>query len=247
MYVSAAGAHALSRKVDMLSNNLANVGTDGFKRELSLLEARDAEAIERGEVARGSHGLDDLSGGVHLTLTPVDYSPGAMRVTNRQADLAIERPSDFFLVERNGQEFLSRAGSFRFTVDGKLVTQDGDAVMRDEGGPIVIDPTLPWQMLPGGFISQGGEAIPVALRRPVSLGHLKKAGAHLFDASETTLETVPVTDRTVRHGVLEASGVNPTSEMVELIAASRAYEANIRMIQHHDSILSNLVGRVLRA
>jgi flagellar basal body rod protein FlgG len=247
MYVSAAGAHALSRKVDMLSNNLANVSTDGFKRELAVLEARDAEAIERGEATRGSHGLNDLSGGVHLTLTPVDFAPGTIRVTNRQADLALENPNDFFVVERNGQEYLTRAGSFRFTTDGRFVTQEGDNVIGAEGGPIVIDPTLPWQMLDSGVISQGGEGIPVAVRRAKSLGHLKKAGSHLFDASETTADAVPPAERSVRHGVLESSGVNPTQEMVELITASRAYESNVRMIQSHDNMLQNLVGRALRA
>ncbi len=247
MYVSAAGAHSLSRKVDMLSNNLANVSTDGFKREIALLEARDSEAIERGDSTRGSQGLNDLSGGVHLTLTPIDYSTGVMRVTERQTDLALERPQDFFLVERDGQEFLTKAGSFRFTQEGRMVTQEGDTVLNADGGPIVIDPTLPWQMFAGGVVTQGADTFAVAIRRPASLGSLTKAGGTLFDASQTTLTAVPETERQVRQGVLETSGVNPTQEMVELIAASRAYEANIRMIQHHDSLLQNLTGRLLRA
>ena len=62
LYLSAAGAAAQGQKVEVLSNNLANVDTVGFKRELALLEARDSEAIERGMVSRGSQSLSDIGG-----------------------------------------------------------------------------------------------------------------------------------------------------------------------------------------
>ena len=60
LYMSAAGANAQSSKVEVLSNNLANVNTVGFKRELALLEARQSEAIERGAARRGTGEIEDI-------------------------------------------------------------------------------------------------------------------------------------------------------------------------------------------
>src|SRR5262245_17456883 len=66
LYTSAAGANAQNHKVEVLSNNLANVNTVGFKRELAILQARDAESIERGITSRGTGSLDDVGGGVRM-------------------------------------------------------------------------------------------------------------------------------------------------------------------------------------
>src|SRR5438132_7197672 len=79
LYMSAAGAQAQSQKVEVLSNNLANVNTVGFKRELALLQARDSEAIERGMAGRGNGALEDIGGGVRMNATYTDFSPGTMQ------------------------------------------------------------------------------------------------------------------------------------------------------------------------
>lgn len=247
MYVSAAGAHALNRSVEVLSNNLANVDTTGFKREYSIIEARDSEAIERGEAFRGNRGLNDLSGGAHLTLTPLDFSLGTVKHTHNPTDMLIQDARDFFVVQHDDQEMLTRAGNFRFAPDGRLVTDAGDAVLGNDGAPIQIDPNQPWRLMPGGNIWQGGASIPIGLKRVATPGELTKAGGNLFDASQTETAIVPDNERTIRNEALETSSVNPTSEMVELIAVTRAYEANVRMIQHHDGMVGSLVSRVLRA
>src|SRR5262245_56050330 len=66
LYMSAAGAHAQNTKVEVISNNLANVNTVGFKRELALLHARESEAIERGAVGRGTGAIEDVGGGTRM-------------------------------------------------------------------------------------------------------------------------------------------------------------------------------------
>src|SRR4029078_296885 len=81
LYFPAAGANAQSQKVEVLSNNLANVDTVGFKREIALLEAREAEAIERGLPSRGTGQLEDIGGGVRLRATHTDFSPGTLQRT----------------------------------------------------------------------------------------------------------------------------------------------------------------------
>jgi flagellar basal body rod protein FlgG len=245
LYTSAAGANAQSNKVEVLSNNLANVNTVGFKRELALLQARDSEAIERGAAHRGSGALDDIGGGVRMNATFTDFSPGTMQLTQIPSDMAIDTPNAFFQVQRGDQKLLTRAGNFHVSNDGMLVTTNGDAVLANDGGPIELDPGLPVRFLAGGAVEQAGTRIELALVRPKNVAALQKAGENYFTADRTA-ELAPAEDRVVRTGYLEMSGVNPVEEMVELITASRAYEANVRIIQQHDTATSELISRMLK-
>ena len=98
----------------------------------------------------------------------------------------------------------------------------------------------------GGVIEQAGTRIELALMRVRNVAALQKAGENYFVAgSNAGLSAAE--DRVVKSGYLEMSGVNPVEEMVELIAASRAYEANVRIIQQHDTATSELITRLLRA
>jgi flagellar basal-body rod protein FlgF len=246
LYMSAAGAHAQSQKVEVLSNNLANGNTVGFKRELALLEARDSESIERGIANRGSRGVDDIGGGVRQNATATDFSLGTLQSTQIPTDMAIESPRIFFQVQHGDQRLLTRAGNFHVANDNTLVTAQGDPVLSADGDPITINPALPWRLLPGATIEQGGQRSDLALVRPKNLSALQKVGENHFSGETRSLEAVPAEDRNVRTGYLELSSVNPVEEMVELIAASRAYEANVRIIQQHDTATSELISRMLK-
>jgi flagellar basal-body rod protein FlgF/flagellar basal-body rod protein FlgG len=245
LYMSAAGAHAQSSKVEVLSNNLANVNTVGFKRELALLQARDSEAIERGLAQRGTGAIEDVGGGVRMNATYTDFSPGTMQLTHIPSDLAIDSPNTFFQVQHGNQKLLTRAGNFHVSNEGLLVTAAGDPVLGSDGGQIELDPALPFRFLPGGAVEQAGERIELALLRPKKVSLLQKAGENLFSADRAA-ELAPAEERLVRSGYLEMSSVNPVDEMVELITASRAYEANVRIIQQHDTATSELISRMLK-
>jgi flagellar basal-body rod protein FlgF len=245
LYMSAAGAHAQNHKVEVLSNNLANVNTVGFKRELALLQARDSEAIERGAAARGTGALEDVGGGVRMNATYTDFSPGTLQLTHIPSDLAIDAPNTFFQVQQGNQKLLTRAGNFHVSNEGILQTPRGDAVLDSGGSPIELDPTLPVRYAAGGIIQQAGDQIELALVRPKNMASLSKAGENYF-STDRGVDAVPPEDRLVRSGYLEMSGVNPVEEMVELITASRAYEANVRIIQQHDTATSELISRMLK-
>lgn len=244
MYISAAGAHVQSERLQILANNLANVDTPGFKRELAILQARHAEAIEQGQVQPGSRGIDDVGGGVKLAQTATDFSTGIIRKTDTPTDMAIDGEG-FFLVEKDGERLLTRAGNFQFTLNGQLQTEQGYAVLSADDEPIVLDPALPWRMYEDGSIDQAGAKTYLAVVKPQSLGDLVKAGQNSF-SSLAAVSPVPFGDRRMLNGYLEQSTVKPAQEMMELIETSRAYEANIRLIQNHDSMLNSLVNRVLR-
>ena len=246
LYMSAAGAHAQSQHVEVLSNNLANSDTVGFKRELSLLEARDSEAIERGLDYRGSRGMNDVGGGIRFAATATDFRIGKFRETGSPTDLALETPDGFFAVQRGQDQLLTRAGNFRLDVEGNLVTQEGDSVLASDGSPIQIDPAIPWRVLPGGVIQQAGDAIEIGIFRPADPQMLRKIGQNYFEAPGKDPVPVETENRGIRSGYQELSAVNPVEETVELIAASRNYEANIRLIQQHDQATSQLINRLLR-
>jgi flagellar basal-body rod protein FlgF/flagellar basal-body rod protein FlgG len=246
LYMSAAGAHAQGQKVEVLSNNLANGNTIGFKRELALLEARDSEAIERGLTSRGSRSLNDIGGGVRSPATFTDFSPGTLQVTHVPTDLAIEAPDTFFQVQRGDDKLLTRAGNFHLSPEGALLTPQRDAVLATDGSPIQLDPALPFRMLPGAVIEQGSDRIALGLVRPANTRTLEKIGENSFRETTPQAEPAAADDRRVRSGYLEMSSANPVEEMVELIAASRAFEANVRVIQQHDTATSELINRILR-
>lgn len=247
LYMSAAGAHAQSQKVEVLSNNLANVDTVGFKKEIALLEARDSEAIERGLAQRGSRTQTDVGGGIRMPATATSYELGALRQTGFRTDFALEDPSHFFLVRRGRETLLTRAGNFTLDSEGYLRTQAGDQVLASDENPIQLDPLLPFRTLAGGIVDQFGDQFELGVVRPANRDALTKVGNNYFQPSAGKPPIVPLEERRVRNGWQELSAVNPVEEMVELIAASRTYETNIRLIQQHDGMTSSLIGRMLRA
>ncbi|WP_254506924.1 flagellar hook-basal body protein [Anatilimnocola floriformis] len=246
LYTAAAGANALSQKVEIISNNLANVDTVGFKRELALLESRDSEAIERGMEMRGSRGRNDIGGGVELASTATEFRLGTFKPTGVPTDMAIEMPQLFFMVQRGDQQLLTRAGNFQTNHEGQLQTADGDPVLSSDGATIQLDARLPWELLSGGRIRQAGDVREIGLRRPQNVADLQKVGQNYFQNTTDRWDPVQPEDRRVRSGFTEVSGVNSLQEMTELITASRAYETNIRLMQTHDQITASLISRMLK-
>lgn len=246
LYMSAAGANAQNLRLQVLSNNLANVQTVGYKPQQAVMQARFAELIERGEVVPGTGGAEDIGGGVTIQPVVTQYGEGTLQSTGNKTDFAINDGSSFFVIERGGKEFLTRAGNFMFDSAGQLVTSQGEAVLDAGGRPIAIDPTLPYSVLNGGRIQQGDLMQSLMLAQPKQLDQLQHLGGNLFQTTEE-YDTLRGGDRPVVSGYIEQSGVQPTTAMMELIEASRVYEANARMIQNHDSVVGSLISRVLQS
>jgi flagellar basal-body rod protein FlgF len=244
LYLSAEGAQAQSTRLEIIAHNLANVDTVGFKRELAILQARYAEAVEEGLSASGSGAIDDVGGGIMVRETKTDYSPGPLKRTEVPTDVAIQGDG-FFVVQKEDETFLTRAGNFSLNSLGELITQQGYAVLDDSGAPIVITDTQ-WEVSGSGAVRQRSGEQNLALVRTESLGDLVRVGENLFRPLSQP-RPVPATDRRVSAGYLEMSSVQPTTEMTAMIQASRALEANINMMRVQDQMLSGLVNRVMRA
>jgi flagellar basal body rod protein FlgG len=243
--MSAAGANAQNHRLRVLSHNLANVQTVGYKPQEAVVQSRFAELIEQGQVSPGSGGVDDVGGGLTIRPEITQHGEGTLRKTGNETDFAISDASTFFVVQRGDQQVLTRAGNFLFNSAGQLITQQGDPVLDIQGRGIAIDPTRPHSILNGGRIQQGDALQSLMLARPRNLDRLEHLGGNLFSAPEE-LDLIRGNDRPVVSGFLEQSGVQPTAAMMELIEASRAYEANARMIQNQDHVVGSLISRVLQ-
>ena len=245
LYLSAEGAAAQSQRMEVLANNLANVDTVGFKRQLAIPQARHAEAIEQGLATEGSGSENDIGGGVQISGTLTDFSQGTLRNTGNQNDFAIEGKGFFVADGGDSEKLLTRAGNFRVTPQGGLVTQQGYPVLSSEQTPIQLLRNVPWSVSDDGTITQGATKIQLALVEPASRADLVHAGENTFRSLSTTTAVAPG-ERRIASGYLELSGVQPTIEMMEMIEASRAFESNVRLIQGQDDAIGQLLSRVMR-
>jgi flagellar basal-body rod protein FlgF len=247
LYISAEGANAQSMKLDTISNNLANVETVGFKRELAILQARSAEAVSRGLVIPGRGALEDLGGGVEVRETKTDFSEGPMKYTKDPRHVAIHGEGFFQVKKVNEETYLTRAGNFQITASGELVTAQGYSVLSESGQPIVLNPdekTFEFNGS-GDLLQKGSSPQRLAIVKPESLDELVKSGENLFRCP-TAAQPIPDGQRQVAPGYLEASAVKPTLEMTAMIEASRVFEANVNMIKTQDQMLGSLISQVLR-
>lgn len=245
MYLSAEGAKVQAKRLEFIANNLANLNTPGFKRDVPTFQARFAEAIQQGADTPGSRSVNDVGGGVKLMEVETDHSRGTLRHTSLPTDFAINGDGYFQVQAEDGEMLLTRAGDFQLDAQGRLLTQNGlYQVLDDEGRTVQLDPLLPWQFHSRGLLEQNGETVSLGLQQPASLGDLVKVGHNMFRSLAPTT-TVPEAERDVRQGYLEQSGVSSIREMNAMIETTRAFEANTKIIQHQDSMLSSLINRTL--
>ncbi|MGO8690484.1 MAG: flagellar hook-basal body protein [Thermoguttaceae bacterium] len=245
LYISADGAATQIQRLEVIANNLANVDTPGFKRDLAIIQSRYAEAMGQGTSSPRTAGSDDL-GSVQFQETKTDFSPGPLKRTDGPTDLAI-RGDGFFLVRKGDTNYLTRAGNFRLTSSGELVTQQGYPVLSDNRTPITITPDAGrWEITESGTLQQDGNTQNLGLVKPASLGDLVKVGENLFRPLAETPAVAPA-ERSVAPGYVELSGVQPTTELVNMLETTRLIEANVNMIKAQDEMHSALINRVLKA
>lgn len=246
MYISAEGAGSQSQRLSVIANNLANVDTVGFKQDVPTFQARYSEAIQRGLAQADSGSINDVGGGVKIIDTTTDFSAGQLQRTGKELDFAINGNGFFHIRGDSGKTYLSRAGNFGLNAKSQLVTQNEQRPVLDQSNrEIVLDPNLPWNVSEDGFLYQDGNVYALGLSQPKSMDELVKVGSNMFEPLGK-IEAVPLAERDVRQGYLEMSGANSVRQMMAMIETTRAFEANTRMIQNHDSIMGTLIGRVLR-
>lgn len=249
IYTAAAGMSAEMARQEVLANNLANVNTSGFKQDMAVFRTRLDKTVYRVEAQGGARAgvpnvqkMGDLSSGVYLDEVATRYGQGNLLQTDEPLDLALSGEGFFVIQAENGEELLSRGGSFKRDADGFLADDSGRRVLG-EAGPIRLAAQGKVKVGQDGVVSQGpagvGKLRLVKVERPEAT--IEKRGEtawRLKDAAAVVGGGRPE----VLQGYLEASNVNPVREMVEMITVQRAYEASQRMISAQDETLGKAVN-----
>jgi len=255
LYTSGYGMLTLSRKMDVLSNNLANVNTNAFKKDgVVFRDFSEVLAKRLHDYAnRQPNGISDIG---YMSLyndiaeVYTDYTQGSIENTNVNTDFAINGDNGaFFTVavqdaDGNYREFYTRDGAFKLDDQGRLVTRSGFIVMG-QNGAIFLEGT-DFTVNSRGEIYQDEVYVDtLMIRKFENLETLRKFGMNLVTVTEDTVEGEFT--GTVLQGYIERSNVDSIREMVDMITILRSYEANSRMIQYQDSTLEkavNDIGRV---
>ncbi|MDR6214091.1 flagellar basal-body rod protein FlgF [Paracidovorax wautersii] len=225
IYTSMTGANAAAHRQAVLSNNLANVSTNGFRAEMSTF--RSVPLQGDGSKTR-VFSLEATSGHVE--------TPGPVQRTGRNLDAMASGNAWFAVQGLDGLEAYTRGGSFQVTAAGQLVNSTGLPVLSDGGGPIDVPQ--------GADVALGADGTltaTVAGQRPQAIGRIKLATPTPEDPlrrGDDTLfrprsgEPMP-NDPNARllSGALEGSNVNAVESMVGMIAAARQFEHQMRLMQ----------------
>ena len=252
LWSAASGMAAQQLNMDTIAHNLANVNTTGFKRTrvdfqdllYQTLRVPGSVVAEGAEIPTGIQvGL-----GVRTAATQKMFEQGDFQQTEAPLDLVIEGDGFFQILRPDGSIAYTRAGSFKLDGNGTIVTSDGYALE-----PSIVIPSDAVSISVGtdGTVScyLAGETDPqvlgnIQLAKFANPGGLLSVGRGLYEASAASGEPVTGTPGldgfgTISQGYLEMSNVKVVEEMVNMIVAQRAYEANSKAIQIADDMLQS--------
>jgi len=253
LWIAKTGMESQQTKLDAVSNNLANVATNGYKRAGVVFEDLMYQNLRQAGSATSEQsqlptGLQ-IGLGVRAAATSRNFSQGTLNQTSNNLDMAIEGNGFFQIQMPDGTTGYSRDGAFQLDANGQLVTQSGYAVQPGitipanartvtvgKDGSVSI--TLPQQAAPQ-VVGQ------IQLASFVNPAGLESLGGNLY--AETAASGTPNAGApganglgTVRGGFVEGSNVNVVEELVTMIATQRAYEMNSKAIQTSDQMLQRL-------
>ncbi len=252
------------RRLDVMTNNLANVDTNGYKKEAATSQSfRDRLAIKIKDQSEFGlpRGLGIANLGVKIGEVYTDWSQGSFQVTDSQYDVALDGKG-FFAVSFTAKDGeggrgetsvrYTRDGAFSVNREGILMTKDGDPVLDQNGAEnqdpnennyIILDPNLPFAIDKRGYITQNGEAVAkLGVVDFEDYDYLLKYGENQLIPIEGA--TITESDANVEQGCIEASNVNVVDEMVSMITIQRAYDANQRVVTTMDSMMDRAVNNV---
>lgn len=273
LYTAYTGMLNEQHRMDVMTNNLANANTNGFKKEGATSQAFDSvlaykikDMSEPGNLPRNlstsrtydENAVDNperfvsrtgMSLGVKTGENYVDYSEGGIKETGNTLDLAISGKG-FFTVEYTNKAGetstkYTRDGNFTMDTQGYLVTQDGDYVLGERGRRIKLNPLEDVSIDSDGNIYQAGASVgTLQITDFEDYNYLERYGENFFQAVDGA-RTIDA-EAEIHSGYLEMANISIVTEMVNMIAIQRQYEANQKLITTYDSTLENAVNQTGR-
>ena len=264
-YTAASGMNAEQKRLDAISNNLANVDTTSYKRDVTVSKNFPELLLRRMSddgVYKNPFGSCDaapiigkLGLGVELNEVFTDFEQGSLKQTSSRSDMALEGQG-FFVVETPAGERYTRNGNFIIGVEGYLLTKEGYPVLG-EGGRIFLQ-DMEFTVNKDGEIyarPMGDDEATSTLVDRLRLvtfenpRYITKQGSSLYKDTPVSGPAVAAEGPerpVVTQGFVEASNVNVVNEMVRMIEINRAYEAGQKTVQSEDAMVSRLWNEVVR-
>lgn len=212
IYIGLSRQTALRREMALVANNIANINTTAFKRELGIYATAQTDNAFANKLDFViDHG------------TAVSFEPGALANTGNDLDIAISGPGFFGVDDGSGVKY-TRNGALSLSAENQLITREGHAVVDEDDQPIVI-PLEGGKIEIGrdGSVSAGAEIIAKIKVAEFKFLHLmQKNGDSLFETTEQPLDPE---NSTILQGSLERGNVTPVKELVRMIDIQRSYDA----------------------
>ncbi len=251
LFIAATGMEAQRINIDVISNNLANVNTTGFKKSRADFQELLYQGIKSAGAA-SAEGTEIPTGiqiglGVKPAAVQKIFQQGDFVSTGNSLDLVIEGKGFFQISTPDGETAYTRAGSFKLNSEGNIVNSDGYAM---EPAITIPSDAMEITITSDGTVSviQPGSTSPVdvgqiQITQFVNPGGLKAIGKNLFlttgSSGEPTTGNPGTEGRgSINQGFIELSNVNVVEEMVNMIVSQRAYELNSKVIQSSDEMLA---------
>ncbi|MBA4406687.1 flagellar basal-body rod protein FlgG [bacterium] len=255
---AATGMYAQQINIEVISNNIANINTTGFKKNKAEFQDLMYQEVNINPLTSSTPGIEDTSttmiqvgNGVKPASSQKIFKQGDVTPTNNQFDLAIQGEGFFQVRKSDGTFAYTRDGSFKVSADGKLVTTSGYTLepgltLNSDIATLSVgkDGTVAANLLDGSATVLGN----IELARFMNNGGLSALGDNLY--SETQASGQPMLGTPggqgfgeIHQGFLESSNVDIVEEMISMIAAQRAYEINsktVKTVEEMMTIANNL-------
>lgn len=247
--VAATGMEAQQLNIDIISNNLANVNTAGFKKSRGDFQDLLYQTIvPAGSASSGSTQVPtgiQVGMGVRAAAVQKIFSQGEYQQTGNSLDIAVEGDGFIQVLQPNGETAYTRAGALKLNSEGTIVTSDGYPIE-----PSISIPSTATAITVGtsgvvsvrnanGSITDVGQIELAKFLNPAGLNSIGKSLYLVTPSSGEAVTGTPGLEGfgTISQGFLEMSNVNVVQEMVNMIVAQRAYEVNSKAIQTSDEML----------
>jgi flagellar basal-body rod protein FlgF len=241
IYSAVSGSLAAMQRLDMISNNLANINTPGYKKDKMSFEGLLAGNVNPPAVPQGKT-ADPILQKENIY---IDYASGPISQSGNPLDLALDGDGFFAVTTPEGTAY-TRQGNFRTSADGTLVTMDGYPVQGANGSAIRIQGSRVEIDAKGSVMVDGTEAGAISVFDFGKPYTLTKVGSALFVPANP--QATPQTGTAqIQQGHIEGSNVESISEMVQMIETNRYFEACSKVIQNYDAMAAkaaNDIGRV---
>ena len=232
LYASMTGMMTMTRKMDVITNNLSNVNTYGYKKDyLQTISFKDMLL-----------NVGPYSPGIHIDEVVTDFTPEALQETGNPMDIALQGEGFFVVQTPNGQERYTRGGSGFMDGQGYLTLKKGNRMMG-VNGPIQINSSDVSIDKNGNITTDGNYIDTLRTVRCNDNKELRKTGDGLYQNTGGIIKDFPAE---VVQGSLEASNVDVIKEMMDMMEVNRNYESNQRIIKMLDESLGKTVNDIAR-